>query len=917
MAVRHALEHPVKKLPRRFRLIAAAVLGVALAATGLVLMPANAETISNGEMAIGATTTVTSTTVDDVYRYTLPVPAGMRVALRSQPSDTPSRLNVGVYANDYGSGLVAGDDLGNQAGDPTLLTVQPQPSARTLYVQLTVKVAGVLPIAVATISDIGPLPLAFGTDTTVTLTEPGQEATYTLEGIPGHRLGPTVVSSFPSSANLRVSLSGPGISTVSLFTGGSTVPGWVMQAGTYKLRVYTLSKATGSLTLRVDDVQDVTTPITFDAEQTVSLSTVWTRSAQPFTRVPGASLKVDVLSADLKREDGTPGTAQLSVVPNTNGSGLSGTIRASAATQTFMSPAAMSDSSTGTLAIRPATGVTGAITYRLTAVPEIPVQPLTFGTTVPVDLEPVGTSRRYSLTMAAGQRYEVRVSDLVLTDSNSTLPRLTVQLRQPSNNTVETLGNAIPGKAFIEVVRRDTGGDFVLELLPGETGVGSAKLLVRPLVTQTVPLQVGGAAATGTFEAPSDTVLFAVPGRAGGTTASTPSLTVDAIALTSETGTAQTSVSYLQDGEAVGSYELLTSPAGAGRTFAVPAGLDLTRDWQVRASVGRGITGSVTLSLREPVRTAKTVALGATTPVTFAAFGDTTELTFTPHPDRRLVVERTGGAAAGSTLQLKAADGTAADPVFEAQGWTEFPLTTSAKPLTLVLGLGPQDPRTGTLNVVVREVKDPVLAAGRPVRVTFSEAQNPRIVVNGHQGEKLTLDLSATTWTPDSQPVIVSLITPTGTSRLGPVQPGESPFLDVSLGPLPADGRYTVELDPQGRAAGSLVAAVRQVRDLPQQIVRLGVPVRVDLRRPGQVARFKLTLPTLTSQVSWSGSVSPGLTGRLDLSGPGGNYFSATISPAGTFNTSTLVAGDYELIIDPENRSTGAATLTFTAVPAG
>jgi hypothetical protein len=65
--------------------------------------------------------------------------------------------------------------------------------------------------------------------------------------------------------------------------------------------------------------------------------------------------------------------------------------------------------------------------------------------------------------------------------------------------------------------------------------------------------------------------------------------------------------------------------------------------------------------------------------------------------------------------------------------------------------------------------------------------------------------------------------------------------------------------------------------------------------------------------VSWSGSVSGGLTGRLDLSGPASNYSHADISPAGTFNASPLAAGDYDLIINPDDRSTGVATLTFTA----
>jgi hypothetical protein len=898
----------VMALPQRVRLLVAGVLGVVLAATGLVLMPAGADPVSAGAMTVGATTTVTSTAAGEVYRYTLSVPAGARTALRTQPSDSPSRVNVGVFANDYGDGLVAGDDLGNGSGDTTLLTVEPMEAQRTFFVEVTVRVPGVLPIAVGTISDIGPLPLAFGTDTTVTLTEPGQEATYTFAGVPGHRLGPTVVSSFPSSANLRVTLSGPGINTTRLFTGGSTVPGWVMEDGTYTLRVYTLSHATGSLTLRVDDVQDVTTPTAFDTEQTVTVSTVWTHVARPFTRVPGAYLRVDVLSADLKGDDGTPGTAELSVRPEAAGT-LGGTITSSSTTQTFVSPYPMNDAETGTLAIEPGTGVTGTITYRLTAVPENAVQPLKLGATVPVDLSPLGTTRSYSLDLVEGQRYEVQVSDLTLTGDSTYLPRLSVQLRDPSRNTVEDVGNAVPGKTFTEIVTPDRSGKYVLQLDPSDTRVGSATLRVRSVSPRTVPLAVGGTA-TGSFDA-SPGVLFAVPGRADG---ARPSLVVRSVSLTRESGTAQAGLDFVQDGQSVGSSEVLTSPAAAGRTFAVPAQLDLTRAWQVRVTATEGVSGSVTLGLREPVRTTRTVALGATTRVTFAAFGDTTELTFTPHADRRIVVRRTGAAAA---LQLKASDGTAVEPVFQENGWTEYPLTTSATAMTLVVGLDPQDPRTGTLTVAVREVKDPVLAAGHPVRATFSAAQNPRIVVDGHKGERITLGLSATSWTPADQPVIVSLITPTGTMRLGPVRPGESPFLDAGLGLLPADGRYTVELDPQGRAAGSVVVDARLVRDPPQQTAQLGVPVRVVLRQPGQVAHLKLSLPSLTSQVSWSGSVTGGLTGRLDLSGPGGNFVHAVISPAGTFTSPPLVAGDYDVIIDPDGRSTGTVTLTFTAVAAG
>jgi len=116
------LLHRLRSLPRptaRVRLAIATALAVALVCSGWFAL-ARADVAPVGALAIGSTTTVTSTAQGDVYRYTLHVPTSTRVALRSLISSTTSRAKVAVFANGFGAGLVAAADLGNQAGDPTL-----------------------------------------------------------------------------------------------------------------------------------------------------------------------------------------------------------------------------------------------------------------------------------------------------------------------------------------------------------------------------------------------------------------------------------------------------------------------------------------------------------------------------------------------------------------------------------------------------------------------------------------------------------------------------------------------------------------------------------------------------------------------------------------------------------------------------
>jgi hypothetical protein len=116
---------------------------------------------------------------------------------------------------------------------------------------------------------------------------------------------------------------------------------------------------------------------------------------------------------------------------------------------------------------------------------------------------------------------------------------------------------------------------------------------------------------------------------------------------------------------------------------------------------------------------------------------------------------------------------------------------------------------------------------------------------------------------------------------------------------------------------------VRNLRRTSDQVLtdRRGLATTIDVTAPAQNARmpFSITSTRPLKALHWkvSGSTFPHAT--LRLTGPlGGTHWASTpIGPgagSGTLSPPLSVKGGWQLILDPDDRATGKATITFTAV---
>ncbi|MFG1719819.1 VWD domain-containing protein [Micromonospora chalcea] len=130
---------------------------------------------------------------------------------------------------------------------------------------------------------------------------------------------------------------------------------------------------------------------------------------------------------------------------------------------------------------------------------------------------------------------------------------------------------------------------------------------------------------------------------------------------------------------------------------------------------------------------------------------------------------------------------------------------------------------------------------------------------------------------------------------------------------LPADGTYTVVVDPTERGTGATTLRVVTSRDREAAITLGGPPVVAVVDRPGAVIGYRFTAPAGTSvTVNATASDLPDQCGVLALRAPDGSTVGSgcVINGAGELGPAVLPAsGAYTLVVDPSGAATGQVTL--------
>ncbi|MEU4636923.1 VWD domain-containing protein [Micromonospora chalcea] len=132
---------------------------------------------------------------------------------------------------------------------------------------------------------------------------------------------------------------------------------------------------------------------------------------------------------------------------------------------------------------------------------------------------------------------------------------------------------------------------------------------------------------------------------------------------------------------------------------------------------------------------------------------------------------------------------------------------------------------------------------------------------------------------------------------------------------LPADGTYTVVVDPTERGTGTTTLRLVTSRDREAAITPGGPPVVAVVERPGAVIGYRFTAVAGTSvTVSATASDLPDQCGVLALRAPDGSTVGSgcVINGAGELGPTVLPAsGAYTLVVDPSGAATGQVTLAL------
>jgi hypothetical protein len=145
---------------------------------------------------------------------------------------------------------------------------------------------------------------------------------------------------------------------------------------------------------------------------------------------------------------------------------------------------------------------------------------------------------------------------------------------------------------------------------------------------------------------------------------------------------------------------------------------------------------------------------------------------------------------------------------------------------------------------------------------------------------------------------------------------GGSGFLDQVK--LTTTGTYTVSIDPQGTATGSLSVSINNDQDVSEPIVINGAGVSFSTIA-GENANITFSNPQSQSvTVHWSSGTYLNTFGCNALvTGPspstnevGSGQCNTT---NGTMSLGTLASGSYNILIDPQQQSAGGMTLTATS----
>jgi hypothetical protein len=250
--------------------------------------------------------------------------------------------------------------------------------------------------------------------------------------------------------------------------------------------------------------------------------------------------------------------------------------------------------------------------------------------------------------------------------------------------------------------------------------------------------------------------------------------------------------------------------------------------------------------------------------------------------------------------------------------------TLGFKPVKLYSG---HVPGTGKVRVTVDAVQDVSgeIAVGEPFTQDFPKpGVNADLTFIAEAGRDYAFDVRQSStdggqYAADG--ITATLVGPPGTDDVHLLTTqNESAWWHIW--PLPVGGRWTLHLDPQHAATGSITAALLAPPEIDGGQLKENVQQTVDIAEPGSTVSFTLkgqagrhpVLDFDTSQLSWrTGRPHEPVTAQLQRT-DGTNLSSFTADAVWGEAPAFAEDGTYRLILDPALEATGSFTVTYRQV---
>jgi hypothetical protein len=863
-----------------------------------------------GRTTIGSTASVAVGTANKVGLLLFDGAAGQRLSLNlSAVAFGTSGAGITIYKPD-GTTLAA-TSVGTSGGFIDAMTL-PAAGTYTILVDpqstgtgsITLKLNEVPPDVSGTITP-------GGAPASVATTAPGQNARFTFQGTAGQRVSLKITGVNITGGNgyAYIHLKKPDDTTLAYDfsdSGGFVDTQTLPASGTYSVFVDPVGTGVvGAMTLTLYDVP---------ADATGSISAFGTPSTIA-TTVPGQNALVSFNGAAGQRV-----TLNIGGVNLTGGNGYvdvhlrkpDGTALGSAAYVSsgggFVNTQTLATAGVYNIFINPQGSNTGSLTLTLNDVSADVTGSVTpGGSPVTVTTTTAGQNALLTFDGTSGQRVSLKVTGVSLTGGNGYVD---VSIKKPDGTTLVSSTYISSGGGFVEVQTLPVTGTYTVLVDPQGSNKGSVTLTlydVPPDVSG--PLAPGGAPVTVSMGTPGQNARLTFQGTAGQRV----SVKITGVSLTGGNGYAYV---YLKKPDNTTlNYDFVSSSG-----FVDTQTLSASGTYSVFVDPQGSNVGVATLTLYEvpPDVTGTITPGGAAVSVATTAPGQNARLTFQGTAGQRVSLKVTGLTITGGNgyayVYLKKPDDTTlAYDFVSSSGFVDtqtLPANGTYSVFVDPVGTGVVGGMTLTLYDVPADISGPITPGGSAVTVsTTVPGQNARLTFEGTAGQRVSVKITGVSLTGGNGYAYVYLKKPDNTT-LNYDFVSSGGFVDTQT--LPANGTYSVLVDPVGTGVGS---ATLTLYDVPADFT--------DSRSiNGSAAAVSITVPGQNGRLTFSANSGRQVTVRVTnnavgyttvrLLRPDGSQLTAAAS-TGSFNlaSQTLSAtGTYAVIIDPSGGNLGGLSVS-------